>query len=250
MALDSGCRRYPRLCLCCKEMQMEESIQHLVHSKQRGMSLTVLDVSNQLTPWSRVLREKLTVAHPFNSPTFYVTRRFINVFKRARHWSLSWIRFIPPALFLLRPILIISHIHLGLGSCLLLVFFHQNLYACLCRVSPISSSLAWSCWLYEAYLSRSTSYGASHYAFFSSLVLSHPAWVQISCSKTSTVYLCSSLHIRDQVFTPSDIFTINQRKFTCTLSWSGWLITIVALWHAKLYILIIMVSLLVGVLRR
>jgi hypothetical protein len=43
-----------------------------------------------LTPWSRVLLEKLTgmqIVKKF--PAFYGTRRFINAFKNARHLSLS-----------------------------------------------------------------------------------------------------------------------------------------------------------------
>jgi hypothetical protein len=48
----------------------------------------------QRTSWSRVL-EKPTVAQPLkNFPTFYGTRRFITLFARARHWSLSWARWI------------------------------------------------------------------------------------------------------------------------------------------------------------
>jgi len=43
--------------------------------------------------WSWVLPEKLTVPQPVKKcPTFYVTRRFITIFIRARHLSLSWAR--------------------------------------------------------------------------------------------------------------------------------------------------------------
>ena len=44
-----------------------------------------------LTPWSRVLLEKLTVSQPAEKfPTFYGTRRFITAFTSTRHLSLSW----------------------------------------------------------------------------------------------------------------------------------------------------------------
>jgi len=43
------------------------------------------------TQWSRVLLEKLTVTQLVKKfLAFYGTRRFITVFKRIRHWSLSW----------------------------------------------------------------------------------------------------------------------------------------------------------------
>ena len=53
-----------------------------------------------LTPWSRVLLEKLTDFQLIKKfPAFYGTRRFITVFTSARHLSLSWsssIQSIPP----------------------------------------------------------------------------------------------------------------------------------------------------------
>jgi len=53
-----------------------------------------------LTPWSRVLLEKLTVFQLLKKfPTFYGTRKFITAFTSARNLSLSWansIQFIPP----------------------------------------------------------------------------------------------------------------------------------------------------------
>jgi hypothetical protein len=43
-----------------------------------------------LTPWSRVLLEKLTGLQLVNKfPAFYGTRRFITTFTSARHLSLS-----------------------------------------------------------------------------------------------------------------------------------------------------------------
>jgi len=43
-----------------------------------------------ITPWSRVLLEKLVVTQLVKKYYyFYGTRRFITVFTRALHWSLS-----------------------------------------------------------------------------------------------------------------------------------------------------------------
>jgi len=43
----------------------------------------------QLTPWSRVLLEKLTVAHIVKFSACYTNGNFIRMFTRARHWFLS-----------------------------------------------------------------------------------------------------------------------------------------------------------------
>jgi hypothetical protein len=64
---------------------------------------------------------------------FYGTRRFIAVFTRARHWFLSWARWIqstPAHPISLRHILILSsHLRLGFTSCLLpLGFPTETLY--------------------------------------------------------------------------------------------------------------------------
>jgi len=53
--------------------------------------LTVLDTHThiQLTPWNRVLLEKLI--QPMKKfPAFYGIQKFITVFTRAHHWPLSW----------------------------------------------------------------------------------------------------------------------------------------------------------------
>jgi hypothetical protein len=43
--------------------------------------------------WSWALLEKPPIVQPLkNFPAFYETRRFIIMFKRALHWSLSWAR--------------------------------------------------------------------------------------------------------------------------------------------------------------
>jgi hypothetical protein len=72
-----------------------------------------------LTPWSRVLLEKLTgFAASQEIPRIYGTRKFITVLPRARHLSLSWARSIQspqPLPTSWRSILILSsHLRLGL----------------------------------------------------------------------------------------------------------------------------------------
>jgi hypothetical protein len=52
--------------------------------------LSANNAKNQLTPWSKVLFEKLTVTQLVKKfPAFYGTQGFITVFTTARHWSLS-----------------------------------------------------------------------------------------------------------------------------------------------------------------
>ena len=75
-------------------------------------------LTHSLTPWSRVLHEKLTgpqLVKKFSS--FYGTRRLITAFTTARHKSLSWARSIQsmlphPTSF----VILSSHLHLGLPN--------------------------------------------------------------------------------------------------------------------------------------
>ena len=74
-----------------------------------------------LTPWCRVLLEKLTGLQLVKKfPVFYGTRRFITALKSVRHLSLSWaspIQSTHPHLPSSRSILILStHLRLGLPS--------------------------------------------------------------------------------------------------------------------------------------
>jgi hypothetical protein len=74
-----------------------------------------------MTPWSRVLLEKLIVTQLVKtSPALCGTRRFNTVFTRVRHWSLSWARRIqstPPQPICLKSFLILSsHLRRGLLS--------------------------------------------------------------------------------------------------------------------------------------
>jgi hypothetical protein len=77
-----------------------------------------------LTPWSRVLLEKLTGLQLVKKfPAFYGTRRFVTALISARHLSLSWassIQSTHPHPTSRRSVLILSsHLRLGLPSGLL-----------------------------------------------------------------------------------------------------------------------------------
>ena len=77
-----------------------------------------------LTPWSKVLLEKLTGLQLVKKfPAFYGTRKFITALTSARHLSLSWATSIQSTQLhptFRRSILILSsHLCLGLPSCLL-----------------------------------------------------------------------------------------------------------------------------------
>jgi hypothetical protein len=95
----------------------------------------VLGVLSHTRSWSWALLEKLPIVQLLkNFPAFYGTRRFITVFTRALHWSLSWarsIQYIPSHPISPRSILILStHLHLDLPSGLLRSCFPTNiLYA-------------------------------------------------------------------------------------------------------------------------
>jgi hypothetical protein len=80
--------------------------------------------SNKQTPWSRVLLKKLRVRSASQKfPAFYGTRRFITMFTRARHLSISWAQWIQstsPNPISRRSILMLpSHLRPGLPSGLL-----------------------------------------------------------------------------------------------------------------------------------
>ena len=88
--------------------------------RQRNNSLTYL-FTYLLTPWSRVLLQKLTGFQLVKKfPALYGTRTFITAVTSARHLSLSWassIQSIPPHPTFWRPILILSsYLCLGLQS--------------------------------------------------------------------------------------------------------------------------------------
>ena len=98
-----------------------------------------------LTPWCRVLLEKLTGLQLVKKfPAFYGTRRFITALTNLRHPSLSWASPIQ-SIYLhptsCRSILILStHLHVGLPSGLFLSGFPtKTLY------TPLSSPIRATC---------------------------------------------------------------------------------------------------------
>ena len=102
------------------------------------------DITYLLTPWSRVLLEKLTGSAAIQEiPRIFGTRRFLTVLISARHLSLSWANSIqspqpPPTSW--RSILILSsHLSLGLPSGLFPSgFLTKILYTTL--LSPIGAT--------------------------------------------------------------------------------------------------------------
>jgi hypothetical protein len=112
-----------------------------------------------------------------NFPAFYGTRRFINVFTRAFHWSLSWARPIQSVLHpsSLRSILILCiHLRLGLPSGLFPYGFPTSiLYTFLFAPFMLHILLIWSSLSFQLYLAKSTSYEATHYAILFCLHTPH-----------------------------------------------------------------------------
>ena len=97
-----------------------------------------------LTPWCRVILEKLTGLQLVKKfPAFHWTRRFITALTSVRHLSLYWaspIQSIYPHHTSWRSVLILStHLHLGLPSGLLPSGFPKTLY------TPLSSPIRVTC---------------------------------------------------------------------------------------------------------
>ena len=96
-----------------------------------------------LTPWCRVLLEKLIGLQLVKFPAFHGTRRFVTALTSVRHLSLSWaipIQSIYPHPTSWRSVLISTHLRLGLPSGLLPSgFLTKTLY------TPLSSPIRATC---------------------------------------------------------------------------------------------------------
>ena len=121
-------------------------LQEKVHTVNYTCSFTFDRFTYLLTPWCRVLLDKLTGLQLVKKfPAFHGTRMFITALTSVRHLSLSWaspIQSIYPHPTSSRSVLILStHLHLGLPSGLFPSGFPiKTLYTPLS--SPISSTLA------------------------------------------------------------------------------------------------------------
>jgi len=165
-----------------------------------------------LTPWSRVFEKPTGSQVVKKFPAFYGTWRFITTLTSAQHLPLSCARSIqslPPHPTSCRFILILfSHLHLGLASCLFPKGFPtKTLYASLlspiCATCPshlILLDLITRIILGEEYRSFSSSLCSFlHFHITSSLLgpnilLSTPFW--------NTLSLCTSLKVSKQVSYP------------------------------------------------
>jgi hypothetical protein len=102
----------------------------------------IIKIQTKLTSWGWVLLEKPPVVQLLkNFSTFYVTRKFITVFTRALHWSLSRTRSVQsirPQTIYLRSILILStHLPHGLPSGLFPSGFSTNILRVTCHTHLI-----------------------------------------------------------------------------------------------------------------
>jgi len=166
-----------------------------------------------LTPWCRVLLEKLTGLQLVKKyPAFHATRRFITALTSVRHLSLSWAS--PIQSIYLHPtswksILILStYLRLGLPSCLFPSGFPtKTLYA------PLSSPIRATCPAHHTLLDfiTPTILGEEYRSFSSSLcsLLHSPVTssllgpnILLNTIFSNTLSFLSSLNVSDQVSHP------------------------------------------------
>ena len=164
--------------------------------------MTVPLLTYLLTPWCRVLLEKLTglqLVKKFSA--FNGTRRFITALTSVRHLSLSWaspIQSIYPHPTSWRSILILyTHLRLGLPSSLFPSGFPtKTLY------TPLSSPIRATCQPISffsilspaQYWVRSTNHLAPRYAISLTLILHYPLFASLKLLLIENIY--AFVHIR------------------------------------------------------
>ena len=176
-----------------------------------------------LTPWSRVLLEKLTGSQLVKKFTaLYGIWKFIIIFTIAHHLSLSWassIQSIPPHLTSWRSILILSsHLCLGFPSGLSLRFSHQTpVYISpppYMLPAPITQTI-----LGEQYISLSYPSTSFLHSPVTSSLLGPNILLKILFS--NTLSLRASLNASDQVSHPHKITgKINRDMILKVLNWT------------------------------
>jgi len=137
---------------CCKHI-----FHYLLSLETSGYILIRRTLFISLTPWSRILLEKLIIAQlVMKSTAIYGTWRFITVFRRAHHLTLFWARWVqskPSHPVSLRSILILfSHLYICLlnglfPSHFLTKILHAFLTSSyMLHILPISSSMYNQVW--------------------------------------------------------------------------------------------------------
>ena len=182
-----------------------------------GSTLIYLLITYLLTPWSRILLEKLTGSQLIKKfCAFYGTWRFITMFTRAWQLSLFWARLIQSmpcqghGLDSLKPILIVpSHLHLSFPSAFFPSGFHtKTLYVPLLshpyvlHAPPISFFIDMITQIIfrEEYRSLSSSLCS-----FLHLSLTSSLWapnILLSTLFSNTLSCCSSISVSNQVLHP------------------------------------------------